>query len=902
MKSNKFLALIVFCLFTSATSYGQASCEVKENYGNIFQFNNKGNVYITFAIFKVEADQLIIDIIKNLRADTITQDNLHKIAKNEGKVFKSVPAGTSEANAALEKARTVFIPAVKENVKESVCWEDVVDNAQKKGQITIQKADENTIRVIIGEASSLLQDFKIIFSETADGIVRVRENGKYAFELATGNCLTNIGTNCKRYDFATDFKDSQALVGEKLYNGKIDYYFINTKGQRTSNYTYTEVTPNFANIKSSTGKGVSKLTMKDGKEVISKNGGEEFITDIYDAIDYLGKTDEHFFLSVKKNKKTGIIAFNGLAYSFSFQPFEVLAPTWLDDIDTLYRLPRSSSWSANDWISVKTGNYWNVIQLVSKSIPPDSSRLVFKGKISHPIRVEKTPAYWEFDLIKSGTKVGLLSKSSNKIVSEPIFDEISPFQSKTGLALVRILDKWGLINKNGKIVLPVEFDDIGIFDNLQHVLVKRNGLWGFATTNGQILLNTIYDKISDFDRHGIAIIELAGKKGCIDSNKKVLFPPQFDEMGEFTDAGICMVKVDNQYGLISKKSPGKEFVEPKYKEMTDLKNGNFFFKNITKKGYLICGIIKPGQPVVNVLEEKGTKEYDVKADLNFDTKCILIRILSRPNLSKVINFEGQILYEGPIENQDFGQPYYSPFYYNYSSKPGFVILKIKVQPYVSDYKILFLKEGNLLGQIYDSYDEPTYIDHQLMKVRIGKKYGCIDPSGKQVIPVQYDAIEPFSALGYTFVHDSLHRIALCYKNGNILTPFEFKSHGSMLGNLIKVSCLSGGDGYLLLEKEIAQTVITCKYYYGGDFTNDFAIVYETDKYNSTGIINASDLIVAPFIFNSIKRDGLSFSAVKDGQTYVLRKSERANLKRLECISGDCALYEKLTKAFFEARN
>lgn len=75
MKSNKFVALIILSLFTALTAYGQASCEIKENYGNVFQFNNNGNVYITFSNFMVMNDQLIIDVIKNLRADTITPAN-----------------------------------------------------------------------------------------------------------------------------------------------------------------------------------------------------------------------------------------------------------------------------------------------------------------------------------------------------------------------------------------------------------------------------------------------------------------------------------------------------------------------------------------------------------------------------------------------------------------------------------------------------------------------------------------------------------------------------------------------------------------------------------------------------------------------------------------------------------
>ncbi|HOY06872.1 MAG TPA: WG repeat-containing protein [Saprospiraceae bacterium] len=892
MKSNKFVALIILSLFTALTAYGQASCEIKENYGNVFQFNNNGNVYITFCIFKVEADQLLIDVIKNLRADTITPANLPRIAENQGKVFVPVPAGSSEANAALEKARTVFIPAVKENVKESVCWEDVIDNAQKKGQITIQKADENTVRVIIGEASTLLQDFKIIFSGNADGIVRVRENGKYAFELTTGNCLINIGSNCKRYDFATDFKDGQALVGEKVYGGKTEYYYINKSGQRVSNNTYTEVTPNFAGIKTNLG-GISRLKRKDGKVLLSENEKEYLLSNEYDNIEYIGTYDGNFFLSVKENKKAGIISHGNFGYWHKC--YEVLPPTLLDDIDTMYSPPVQESVFQSTWISVKTGNYWNIIE-ASNYMKFDSTKFLLKGKYAHPIRVQQATQYGDYNLIKSGSRVGLITKYTATIVFEPIFDEIGLFDTKTGLAKVRIGEIWGLISNQGKIVLPVEFDEIGIFDETKHAKIKRNGLLGFADTNGKIVLNTMYDKISGFDKYGVAIIEIAGKKGCIDANKKVIFTPKYDEIGEFTDQGNSFVMVNNNYGLISRNRPEKELIEPTYQKITDLKNGNFFFKYILPKGSIQYGIIKPDKSITIIAEGDEPPKNSMEIDFNYDAKCILIRISFPFSLPKVVNFEGETLYEGLIENQPPLQEY-SPFYY-YDSYPDFTVLKIKN----NSYKYLFLKDGKAIGPIYDYFDAKSYLEYKMIKVQTGTKIGCIDFSGKRIIPIQYKKIETFSPLGYTFVMDSVNNYALFSSDGKQMTGFDYNKHGSFSKNNVQVTCKSGGTGYLLLEKEAVQTLITCKYFDGSDFINDLAIVKESDDNMSTGIINTSDLIVAPFIFNSITRDDQSFVAVKDGKTYVLRKSDRANLKRLECVSGDCSLYEKLTKAFFETRN
>ncbi len=110
--------------------------------------------------------------------------------------------------------------------------------------------------------------------------------------------------------------------------------------------------------------------------------------------------------------------------------------------------------------------------------------------------------------------------------------------------------KYGIINKEGEEILPVEYQQIGIdayeftnnhIENKNKIFnslipVKKNDLWGFVNLKGQTIIGLEYTDL-----------------GCKESNSSsnVLIIP---------DKDLIVVKKDKNYGIISKT--GKVYVKP----------------------------------------------------------------------------------------------------------------------------------------------------------------------------------------------------------------------------------------------------------------------------------------------------------------------------------------------------
>jgi hypothetical protein len=105
-----------------------------------------------------------------------------------------------------------------------------------------------------------------------------------------------------------------------------------------------------------------------------------------------------------------------------------------------------------------------------------------------------------------------------------------------GLAQVKINSKYGFIDRQGKIVMPAQIDEIqsedfanmrgnnGFYDSLPNegVVKARIGKkWGYVNTQGKIQIPMKFDEANDF-KYGVAEVKLGSKILYIDRQGKVL--------------------------------------------------------------------------------------------------------------------------------------------------------------------------------------------------------------------------------------------------------------------------------------------------------------------------------------------------------------------------------------------
>ena len=68
--------------------------------------------------------------------------------------------------------------------------------------------------------------------------------------------------------------------------------------------------------------------------------------------------------------------------------------------------------------------------------------------------------------------------------------------SQGSLFPVKIDNKWGFIDKNGKMIVSPEFDAVGNYSE-SFIPVKIGGVWGFADENGKFNLNKAREVLTE---------------------------------------------------------------------------------------------------------------------------------------------------------------------------------------------------------------------------------------------------------------------------------------------------------------------------------------------------------------------------------------------------------------------
>ena len=141
---------------------------------------------------------------------------------------------------------------------------------------------------------------------------------------------------------------------------------------------------------------------------------------------------------------------------------------------------------------------------------------------------------WSSDDLKSikceNEKFGFIHKRTNQFIIPCEFDDAEDFEM--GVAMVKLNNKFGFIDKMGIDVIPIEYDYIGSFnDGL--AIVKLDYKFGFinrpddksmVSRSSQTIIPIKYDDAKDF-KDGKAEVKLDGKTFYIDKIGRETEPP-----------------------------------------------------------------------------------------------------------------------------------------------------------------------------------------------------------------------------------------------------------------------------------------------------------------------------------------------------------------------------------------
>lgn len=395
-----------------------------------------------------------------------------------------------------------------------------------------------------------------------------------------------------------------------------------------------------------------------------------------------------------------------------------------------------------------------------------------------------------------------------------------------GTAIVKI-EKYGLINSEGKELLACEYDTIFGLDTIFRLIVKdslygatnidgkiikpcnykhaynghckylamqMNDKWGFVNEKGEDITQYKYEDIDDFN-DSVFIAKYNGFYGLCDYQQNILIPFKYDRINYKWEkkCPVTVVKIGDSYGLYNSKN--EQVLECEY---------NQFFAD--SSGYVslekdeLYGLVEEetGKIMIPfIYKDMGNYSEGLVSAENSEGKC--------GYLDKKGNTVIPFIYDGAGDfSEGFAAVLKSTGQYmntigfgrapirkcGYIDKKGNLVIPFKFQQALSIAMCEFheglavqgYSKNNLFATIYGYinkkgdwaikpiYDEANEFSDGIAQVVSNEKYGYVNKKGVEIIPCKYDKY------GGSYVNDSTIRMT---KDGK---EFYFDLNGRSVRN------------------------------------------------------------------------------------------------------------------------
>lgn len=169
--------------------------------------------------------------------------------------------------------------------------------------------------------------------------------------------------------------------------------------------------------------------------------------------------------------------------------------------------------------------------------------------------------YSEFYRVRKGDLYGLINEKA-EVVLPFIYEDfkILNYSPNSMNGLVKGDNKFGMIGRDGKIIIPMEYDQILTIENHNQLsgaryyhLVRKDGKWGALDRDNHILIPLEYNVISkeDIESEYAHYFKKNDKCGLI-TNQGIEFIPGTYDYLHYYSMNVILVQKDGDFGVINK--------------------------------------------------------------------------------------------------------------------------------------------------------------------------------------------------------------------------------------------------------------------------------------------------------------------------------------------------------------
>ena len=396
--------------------------------------------------------------------------------------------------------------------------------------------------------------------------------------------------------------------------------------------------------------------------------------------------------------------------------------------------------------------------------------------------------------------ISLLIKNSKNYELEQI--------DKYDYFLLNIDEKYGVIDKNGNIIIKPEYEEIIIPNPTQDVFICTNSEEKIVLNSNNEELFEEYEDVFEIKIKDL-ILELPyektvlkytenGKYGIMDFNGKKITKAIYDSIQGFTyKEGELLVCVDGKYGVININ--GKTLINP---EFDSIESDYYYTEENEYKysGYIVCKKTGQGYRFGYI-----NSEWKLLLDTKYNELYRLVDIKDADNLYIICAENGRF---GVKKNKD-----------------------------------------TLIENKYQSidFDELT----NLFTIEVTEKYGIVDINGKTILDVSYDSIQIQGMNIYALKDNESFEFDIRGNKREYNDNYkliEVPTDSEKYNIVVKID--DSGTRYGVEDSD-GNIIIECEYSYIKYLRDDYFVVYDLSY--KVGILNSNNETILDFEYFLIQK-------------------------------------------------
>lgn len=334
--------------------------------------------------------------------------------------------------------------------------------------------------------------------------------------------------------------------------------------------------------------------------------------------------------------------------------------------------------------------------------------------------------------VKKNEKYGLIDLNGKELLPTE-YDEITTLTGIENSILIKKEGKVGLVNDSGAIIIEPQYKQIKNIGNTYkngYITISEDGKQGVISATKKTILENKYEEIAQTDLEEYYLVKEDGKQKLIDIEGKTIIEKGFDEIKSRTSQGIIFKK-DNLYGEMN--TSGETTIEAKYQYLAEAEEGTYIAKQNDKYGIID--------------KEQNTKIEFNYTGITYNEKAKLYLAEDKEYKTSIIDNEFNLKVTGILSEINIDKSYirmriddeYKYYNLKCEEKANTEILKDNtIFLSKKDGKYGYIdKKGNVVVEyIYDDATEQN--EHGYSAIKKNGLWGAIDKNGKIIIEPQYN--------------------------------------------------------------------------------------------------------------------------------------------------------------------